>query len=255
MTTTARANPYSPAHGAAPADHGHRPPRPPARRVRRARDRRPGGHDAGQRPLPDGLLGLGRHPRRDAGRRAPHDRRSLPHPVGRAAGAGRRRRPGRDRHRPGGRAAQGGRAPCSTPPAAARIGLEADNVTWSGAAHLGRPPRRRPARRHRQRRRGAARAQGRRRDRPHGAGRRHRRRRALRGAPAHEPGRHRGALRPGARYRHAPRRRREHRLRDDRRRRRELGQAAPPPGRPHASTRATPSWSTSAPPSRATAPT
>ncbi len=96
-------------------------------------------------------------------------------------------------------------------------------------AQLGRRSRRRQARPHRQCRRGTAGAQGRGRDRPHGAGRRHRRRRPLRGAPAHEPGRHRGALRPRARHRHAPRRRREHRLRDDRGRGRELGQAAPPP--------------------------
>ena len=73
--------------------------------------------------------------------------------------------------------------------------------------------------------------------------------------PLHEPGRQRGALRPGARYGHAPRRGREHRLRDDRRRRRELGQAAPPPRARGASTGETPSSSTSAPRSRATAPT
>ena len=51
--------------------------------------------------------------------------------------------------------------------------------------------------------------------------------------PPDEPGRDRGALRPRARYGHAPPRRREHRVRDDRRRRRELGQAAPPPRRSH----------------------
>ena len=60
-----------------------------------------------------------------------HDRRSLPHPVGRAAAAGRRRPRSRSPSAPG---PSSGRRRCAALDAAGagRIGLEAGNVTWSG---------------------------------------------------------------------------------------------------------------------------
>ncbi len=136
---------------------------------------------------------------------------------------------------------------------AARIGLEAGNITWSGQRAWAGCPERRQARPDRKRRRSAARAQRCCRARPHGTRRGHCGCRTLRGAAADEPRGHRGALRPGARHRHATRRCRGDGLRDHRGRRRELGQAPPPPRVPALSTGAIPSWSTSVPCSRATA--
>ena len=134
---------------------------------------------------------LDRHPRR----RSAHHRRSLPHPVGRAARAGRRRAQVEivigpmAEQRLAAQLLLGGEATTD------QVGLEADNVTWNAAAHLGRPGGRRPARPHVQRGRGAAGPQGRGRDRPHGARSGHCRRRVVRGAPAHGARGHRRALR------------------------------------------------------------
>ena len=108
MTTTTRANPYAPATTALP------PLTVTGRldRLRAAFDE----HEvdalvvttlANIRYL-TGFAGLGRRPHRHPRRRAPHHRRPLPDPVGRAAGAGRRGRPGRNRDRPAGGTARGG---------------------------------------------------------------------------------------------------------------------------------------------------
>ena len=81
------------------AARGGRPPGPPAVAARRAggrrrAGRRAAGHHAGQHPVADRVQRLGRPAAGDGGPGPAHHRRSLPDPVDRATGRGRRGRGG-----------------------------------------------------------------------------------------------------------------------------------------------------------------
>ncbi len=172
--------------------------------------------------------------------------------AGQLAGRGRR---GRHRDRSDARPPAGAHHRAG-PVARARLGLEAEHVSWASQRRYARGVvRRRRARRPPRARGGAPPREGRRRGGAHRGGVRHRRRRPRRGR-AHARGRaHRAGVRARPRHRDAPPGRRRHQLRHDRRGRPERLASPPLALGSRASSAATSSSSTSAPSSTATTPT